>query len=1192
MMTRKENRTVPARASFHAVILTILAVAVVACWSAAAAAQGSSPWAQQAELLPPDADSIFGESVAIDVNVAVIGARGETVNGNVEQGAAYVFINNGGVWTQQAVLTAADGAAGDEFGFAVSITGSTITVGAPERSVNGVVGGTVYVFENSGGNWTQTAELTTPTAGFFGSSVSVRNDTLVAGAPYALINGQQLGAVYVFVNNGGTWTQQAVLTAADALNDEGFGSSVSVDGTNIVVGAPLKTVNSTVSKGMAYVFTNSGGTWSQSAELTAPDGNMGSGFGTSVSLSGNTAVIGAPNVNGPTPGIGSVYIWQLDSGTWSNSAELTASDSTAGNGFGTSVSLDGTSGRLAVGAPQAGSNPAASGEAYVFAMTGGSWTQQAILTGSDTASGDRHGYAVGISGTTMLVGAWSHGVAANSGAAYVYIDAPKQLQITQEPAVGDVGSAIDPVMVQLEDAAGNALTTSGVAVTLTSNPAGVSGTLTVNTTNGVAEFDGLTFGAANTYTLTASAAGLTSATGDTIQISQLAQKIRAVTLSNHVLGSAFNLRVVASSGLEVTFTSLTPTVCSMTVNTVKALALGLCELEGTQAGNNVYAAATPIYPQFYVTKAQSIPVPTLIDRPAGAAFDLVLTASSGLSVTITSLSPTICSVTGNTVNTLIIGLCQLEANQPGNDEYAPAKPVDSQFQVTPASQTITVPTLISRPVGSAFDLALSASSGLPVTITSVSPSICSVSGNTVKSLALGLCQLEATQAGNDVYAAATPVYPQFQITGKIQTITFPALKDRQIGSSFTLNLAASSGLPATITSLSPSVCSVTGNTITPLSAGVCQLEATQAGNDQYSAATPVDQSFQVLAKKPQTISFPAPPKRYIDAAPFTIRASASSGLEVTLTSLSPSVCSASGTTVRVLSVGTCQLEATQPGNAVFAAATPVDQSFQVTQRSQIIKFPTLANQQIGVGPFPITATATSGLPVTFSSYTQSVCTVTGDVVTVLSIGVCQIEAQQSGNQEYLPATAVMRSFSVTKQDQVVEFPAIANQTLGTAPFQISATASSGLAVVFGSKTSGVCITTRAGVVTLKHVGTCTLQAGQAGNDQYNVAQATQSFQVTQGTQTITFAPIPFQRIKPGIVYRIPLSASATSGLEVVFTSLSPDVCKISTNSIGKPIATLIDQLGTCTIQATQAGNADYSPAPPVTQSFEVVSTLP
>ena len=249
----------------------------------------------------------------------------------------------------------------------------------------------------------------------------------------------------------------------------------------------------------------------------------------------------------------------------------------------------------------------------------------------------------------------------------------------------------------------------------------------------------------------------------------------------------------------------------------------------------------------------------------------------------------------------------------------------------------------------------------------------------------------------------------------------------------------------------------------------------------------------------QNITFGSLSNEAFEAAPFTVSATASSGLPVSFNSQTMSVCTVSGPTVTLVSVGTCTIQATQPGNGTYAAATPVNQSFAVTQGTQSITFGSLSNQAFGSAAFTVSATASSGLPVSFSSQTMSVCTVSGTTVTFVNVGICTIVASQSGNTNWAAATSVNQSFAVTQGTQSITFGSLSNQTLRSASFTVSATASSGLPVSLNSQTVSVC-TVSGTTVTLVTIGTCTIQATQSGNTNWAAApMVSQSFTVTPGS---------------------------------------------------------------------------------------------
>ncbi len=253
------------------------------------------------KIIPLDYTCSFGQSVSLDGDTVVIGAPGDYENG-MHSGAAYVFTHDGsGTWTQQAKLTASDGAANDDFGWWFSLDGDTVLISAYKDQDDGLNSGSVYVFTRDGsGIWTQQAKLTASDGAahkYFGGGISLDGDT-------ALIGAYGSGYVYVFTRDGnGAWTQQEKFTSSDGphANTDLFGSRISLDGDTAVIGA-----SQFYGTGSAYVFTRDGsGAWIQQAKLTASGAEYDS-FGCSVSLDGDTAVIGASSY-----GTGSAYVFSI-----------------------------------------------------------------------------------------------------------------------------------------------------------------------------------------------------------------------------------------------------------------------------------------------------------------------------------------------------------------------------------------------------------------------------------------------------------------------------------------------------------------------------------------------------------------------------------------------------------------------------------------------------------------------------------------------------------------------------------------------------------------------------------------------------------------------------------------------------------------------------------------------------------------
>ena len=255
----------------------------------------------------------------------------------------------------------------------------------------------------------------------------------------------------------------------------------------------------------------------------------------------------------------------------------------------------------------------------------------------------------------------------------------------------------------------------------------------------------------------------------------------------------------------------------------------------------------------------------------------------------------------------------------------------------------------------------------------------------------------------------------FATTLTTQTIAFAALGNQTLGvSPIVLSATATSGLPVTFVSNSPSVCSVAGNSLTLLTTGTCSITASQSGDSTYAAASSVTRTFTVAGLSTQTITFAPLMTQTLGTPPLLLSASASSGLAVTFVSNTPLVCTVSGTSVVLIAVGNCSITASQAGNASYAAATPVTQSFSVNSPvlvSQTITFAPIPNHLGSDAPFLISATASSGLPVTFSIL-NGPATISGSTLTISGLGMVVVQASQGGSNAYAPAMAT-QTFNVT-----------------------------------------------------------------------------------------------------------------------------------------------------------------------------------
>ena len=370
----------------------------------------------------------LGTSVAISGDTAIVGSPQDDVGANGDQGSAYIFVRSGTTWIQQQKLTASDGAAMDIFGYSVAIFGDTAIVGAPPSDVGtNTEQGSAYIFVHSGTTWSQQQKLTAAdgAAGdIFGSSVAISGDTVIVGATFDTVGANTgQGSAYIFVRSGTTWSQQQKLTASDGAANDEFGD-VAISGDTAIVGSIFDDVGANANQGSAYIFVRSGTTWSEQQKLTSADGAVGDRFGFLPAISGETAIVGAPTDDvGVNANQGSAYVFVRSGTTWSEQQKLTAADGAASAQFGFSSAISGETAIIGANVDDVGAN-GNQGSAYVFLRSGTTWSQQQKLTASDGAEFDNFGTHVAISGETAIVGSPFHSVGAIAvqGSAYVFVD--------------------------------------------------------------------------------------------------------------------------------------------------------------------------------------------------------------------------------------------------------------------------------------------------------------------------------------------------------------------------------------------------------------------------------------------------------------------------------------------------------------------------------------------------------------------------------------------------------------------------------------------------------------------------------------------------------------------------------------------------------------------------------------------------
>ncbi len=653
------------------------------------------------------------------------------------------------------------------------------------------------------------------------------------------------------------------------------------------------------------------------------------------------------------------------------------------------------------------------------------------------------------------------------------------------------------------------------------------------------------------------------------------------------IGGTTTVSASASSQLAVSFSSNTASVCTVAGSTVTGVTTGTCTIAASQAGNSVHAAAKIVTKSINVTGPQTIGAisfnPTTV--AIGGTTKASATASSGLAVKFSSTTTAICTVSGATVTGIAVGTCTIAADQAGNNTYSAAPTVTQGITVTGKLQTISEVKFTGKSfiVGGTAVVSASVTSGLALAFSSTTTNVCTVSGSTVTFLAPGTCTIAADQAGNATYHSAITVTRSITVVGKSQTITGLVFTPNKlgVGATTTVSATASSGLAVVFASNTPNVCTVSGSTVSGVAAGNCTIAASQPGDNTYSAASTVTKSVTVT--KAQTIgAITFNPTTLAIGGTTKVSATASSTLAVRFSSVTPLVCTVSGSTVTGVAVGTCTIAADQVGNGMYSAATTVTQGITITTKAQTIGDLKFSSKSLTInGTTVVSAAVNSGLALTFSSTTPNICTVSGSTVTAVGRGTCIIAANQAGNSTYSAATTATKAILVMGMAQTIGAIIFNPTTLvvgGTT--KATASASSGLAVTFNSSTPSTCAVLN-GTVTAIAVGTCAVVASQGGNSIYADAMAViKDITITKGSQTIgAIGFTPTGIVVGGSAMMI---ANATSGLAVIFTSQTPQVCTVTNNLVTAVKA------GTCTVQAAQPGDSNWTAATSVSNSITVI----
>jgi len=327
-----------------------------------------------------------------------------------------------------------------------------------------------------------------------------------------------------------------------------------------------------------------------------------------------------------------------------------------------------------------------------------------------------------------------------------------------------------------------------------------------------------------------------------------------------------------------------------------------------------------------------------------------------------------------------------------------------------------------------------------------------------------------------------------------QTITFNSIPTKlNSDPAFSLTATASSGLPVSYMSSNTSVATISGNTVSIIGVGTTTITASQVGDFDFYAATPVDQTLTVT-KLDQIITFSALPSKVYGDPSFNLAATASSGLPVSYVSSNTSVATVSGSTINIVGVGSTIITASQAGNFDYYPATSVTQTLTVNKANQTITFPPLPTKTFGDATFSLTATSNSGLPVSYLSSNLSVATISGSTVTIVGAGSTIITASQIGNTNYNPATHVNQTQIVNKANQLITFNVIPSLCPQETTLLTATSNYPSMPITFSSSNSAIGAISSNTLLGVSE-GTIMITAFQAGDNNHNPASSIQNAKV-------------------------------------------------------------------------------------------------
>lgn len=642
-------------------------------------------------------------------------------------------------------------------------------------------------------------------------------------------------------------------------------------------------------------------------------------------------------------------------------------------------------------------------------------------------------------------------------------------------------------------------------------------------------------------------------------------------------------------------------------------AIGTCVIRATALQGGAYLSATTDVTLTVTTlTAQSIAFADLIDKTYGdATFTVTPSASSSLPVTVTSTTSSVCTVSSGTVTIVGVGTCSLTASQAGDSTYAVAPNVTKTMTVAPKPITVSV-SFANKPYDGNLNATISGTPTLvgvvagdanyvSVVVAKITGSFASAGADTNKPITVTFASgaLAAGSSGDRSARYTISGYgsPTANIDKINQTVTFSSSTPGSLvsGDTYTPTAATTSGLAIAISvaSSSSGVCSISSGVVTMNAAGSCALEAAQSGDSNYNAATTATMTFAVQLRS-QSIGFSNLVSKTYGDGTFTVSPSATSGLSVTVVSLTTSVCSISSNTVTILDVGTCSLQASQAGNGSYSAAADVTKSMTVSAKPVTVSLAFSDKQYNGSSRATLSGTPTlSGVLPADTNYVSLDSTKMTGLFGTPSVGANKPITVTFATGALTAGTAGDRSAryyisgyggptaEITQATQApLSFTSPSYMIYGqTIP--LVAVGGSSTGALSYSKISGPCVLSN-NQATSTGAGSCVVTVTRAGDANYS-ALTSSTFTVTIGkaNQSLIFTSVVPSVVTSGMTFTPTATSSANLPVSYSIANTSSSVCSINIGVVS------LDSSGTCIIEAIQSGDSNFNAANTITQSLSV-----